>query len=208
MAADVHSTPFILTGKYPEAMQYCFDLHQGHLRKGSNVPYISHLLAVSALVLEYGGNEDEAIAALLHDAVEDCGGLPVLEAVKARFGGKVADIVLGCSDSLSKDPGKKEPWHVRKERYLDHLRQANASVLLVAACDKLHNLSCTVQDLEKEGPAFWTKFNSAAQDQVWFYQECVDIFRDRGSPLSGRMEKELAALTDLIDSSFKLGDEE
>ena len=192
---------------YADAVQYCFDIYSAQPRKGGNAPRFSHLLAVSALVLGYGGDENEAIAALLHGAVKN-GGLPVLEEVKARFGARVADIILGCSGSLNSDPGIKEPWHVRKEHYLENLRQANASVLLVAACERLHKLICIMQDLAREGPSYWARTNSAAQDQVWFYQECVEIFQDRGAAPAGRMDKELSALIELVDASFKLGDEE
>lgn len=183
-----------LSPRYSEALQFCFEIHARQRRKGGSVPYVSHLLAVSALVMEQGGSEDEAIGALLHDSAEDCGGRPMLERVRQRFGDAVAAIVEGCTDSLAETPDKKEDWRPRKERYLKHLRQAERSTLLVAACDKFHNLSNTVRDLRAGGPAVWSKFNTGAADQVWYYSQCTEIVEAAGLPIARELRRELAEL--------------
>src|SRR5262245_55193292 len=126
----------LLTARFEEALIFTTHLHAGQMKKGTQTPYISHLLAVASLVITQGGNENEAIAALLHDAVEDQGGRPTLELIRGRFGKKVASIVKGCTDT---DVKPKPPWRKRKERYLTHLRSASRSVKLVAAADKLDN---------------------------------------------------------------------
>ena len=127
----------MLSSRFSQALVYAADAHKEQTRKGTSVPYVAHVLAVAALALENGANEDEAIAALLHDTVEDCGGLPRLRDVRERFGEAVADIVMGCSDSTETP---KPPWRERKETYLHDLDEASPSVLLVSACDKLHNV--------------------------------------------------------------------
>jgi len=126
----------MLTQRYPDALQLAWRLHDGHLRKGTSVPYLSHLIGVSSIALEHGANENEAIAALLHDAVEDAGGLPALEMIRARFGAAVADIVDGCTDAYEEP---KPPWRARKERYVAHLATTSPSIRLVSNSDKLHN---------------------------------------------------------------------
>jgi len=130
--------PF-LTWRFEIALQFASGLHHQQTRKGVPIPYIAHLMSVCALVLEAGGDEDQAIAALLHDAVEDQGGLPTLDTIRHLFGDRVADAVESCSDSTASDPTKKLPWRERKEKYLAHLGSTkNKDVLLVAAADKLH----------------------------------------------------------------------
>ena len=191
-------TDLALSPRYSDALQFCFEIHKDQRRKGGNVPYVSHLLAVSAMVMEQGGNEDEAIAALLHDSAEDCGGLPMLEQVRNRFGDKVASIVEGCTDSLSEDPDNKESWKVRKERYIAHLRQADRSTLLVAACDKFHNLSNTVRDLNAHGKQVWSRFNKGPEDQVWYYSECISAFEAVELPVAKELQRELAVLKEFV----------
>src|SRR5881409_3775293 len=129
--------PF-LTWRFDVALQFASGLHHQQHRKGAPIPYIVHLMAVCALVLEAGGDEDQAIAALLHDAVEDHGGLATLETIRHLFGEHVAAAVESCSDSTVSDPTKKLPWRDRKEKYLTHLHRANADALIVGAADKLH----------------------------------------------------------------------
>ena len=148
-----------LSERFDDAVAYANRVHGNQRRKGSEVPYLSHLLAVASLVLEYGGDEDEAIAALLHDAPEDRGGAPLLEQIRERFGDRVAGIVEGCSDSLVEDPRQKEPWQFRKERYHEHLREtSDSSILLVSAADKLHNARATLNDVQRLGPSVWNRF--------------------------------------------------
>lgn len=186
-----------LSPRYSEALQFCFEIHSRQRRKGGAVPYVSHLLAVSALVMEQGGSEDEAIGALLHDSAEDCGGRPMLDQVRQRFGDAVAAIVEGCTDSFAETPDQKEDWRPRKERYLKHLQEADRSTQLVAACDKFHNLSNTVRDLRVGGPAVWGKFNTGAADQVWYYSRCTEIVEAAGLPIGKELRRELDELTEL-----------
>jgi (p)ppGpp synthase/HD superfamily hydrolase len=167
----------VLTDRFDRAMVFASRLHARQRRKGSRVPYVAHLLATASLVLEHGGREDEAIAALLHDAVEDQGGRRTLAAIERRFGARVAAIVLACSDT---DVEPKPPWRPRKEAYLAHLRRAPAPVRLVSAADKLHNARSTVADLREQGRRVWDRFHAGPRDQLWYYRSLVAIFRRRG----------------------------
>lgn len=153
------------------ALQRMFDLHRSQRRKGNNVPYITHLLAVAALVGEYGGDEDQFIAALLHDAVEDAGGHDMLESLREEFGDRVADYVWACSDT-AEDP--KPPWRPRKEQYLAHLREAPPEVKLISAADKLHNARAITVDLRRIGPAVWDRFKGGRDGSLWYYREALD----------------------------------
>src|SRR5262245_29826605 len=146
-----------LSPKFDHALSYAAIVHAGQLRKGTQIPYISHLLLVAGTAFEYGADEDEAIAALLHDAVEDGGGKPRAADIRLRFGDRVADIVLGCSDT---DITPKPPAAERKQRYLQHLRQEqDASVLLVSACDKLANARSILKDYRAVGDEVFRRFN-------------------------------------------------
>ncbi len=167
----------MLTRRFHDAMVYAARLHAKQLRKGTRVPYVAHLLATASIALEHGATEDEAIAALLHDAVEDQGGQKTLSAIRRRFGEAVADIVLGCSDT---DRVPKPPWRARKEAYLRHLRRATRSVRLVSAADKLHNARSIVADLRERGTAAWNRFNAGPEEQLWYYDALVDTFARKG----------------------------
>jgi (p)ppGpp synthase/HD superfamily hydrolase len=168
------------SSRLPQALQFASKIHAHQRRKGGNVPYLSHLMAVSALVLDYGGTESEAIGALLHDSAEDCGGRPMLEEVRQTFGAEVADIVEGCTDTFE-DP--KPAWRPRKERYIAHLRSASDSVRKVACADKLHNLVVTVRDLRQEpGPEYWSRFTAGQDQQLWYYEQCLGAFRAGREP--------------------------
>jgi (p)ppGpp synthase/HD superfamily hydrolase len=166
-----------LTIKFDEALQLASGLHRKQARKGTQVPYISHLLAVSALVLEYGGTEAQAIAGLLHDAVEDCGGEPVLAKIKRRFGPDVAGIVAACTDSF--EVGRKRDWRERKVAYLEHLQDSNKASLLVVAADKLHNLLSIQRDFLRVGDGLWLRFKAGPDDQVWYYESIVKVLEKR-----------------------------
>lgn len=162
------------------ALQFACHIHASQRRKGSEVPYLSHLLAVSALVMDYGGSEAEAIGALLHDAAEDCGGRAMLEQIRATFGDAVAEIVEGCTDTFD-DP--KPEWRLRKEAYLRHLTSAPDPVRFVACADKLHNLLCTVRDLRgRPGPDYWDRFAKSKKEQLWYYGECLKAFQTGKAP--------------------------
>jgi hypothetical protein len=179
-----------LTGRFVDAVRYAADAHGDQVRKGTEVPYVSHPLAVAALVLEYGGDDVQATAALLHDVVEDCGGLPRLHDVRSTFGEEVAGLVAALSDSITEEGQPKEDWRSRKVAYLRHLGElvvAEHPAALVSLCDKLHNARAIVADaMDPEGPgaAVWDRFTASAQETAWYYQQLAAIFAD--SRLPGR----------------------
>lgn len=156
--------------RFEEALAYAARLHANQRRKLSDTPYVAHLLAVAAIVLEYGGDEDEAIAALLHDAVEDQGGHAVLGEIEKRFGQRVARIVDDCSDA---HVSPKPPWRERKERHLIRLAAASDSARLVIAADKLHNLRSLVRDYRSQGSELWTWFSGGRDGTLWYYREML-----------------------------------
>jgi (p)ppGpp synthase/HD superfamily hydrolase len=167
------------------AAELAFRLHAAQRRKGTAIPYISHLMAVSALVLEHGGDEEQAIAALLHDAIEDCGAEQ--EAViRARFGPRVGAIVRACTDA---EVSPKPPWRARKEACLAHLEHAPTEALLVSACDKLHNARAILADLRAEGPSVFARFTAGQKGTLWYYAALAAAFRRL---LPGRLAEELA----------------
>lgn len=161
--------------RFEEALRYAARLHRAQMRKGTNIPYVTHLLAVAAIVGENGGTEDEVIAALLHDAVEDQGGAATREEIRRRFGDSVATIVDGTSDT---DVIPKPPWPERKRNYVAHISSASRSVRLVSAADKLHNARSILRDLRAEGEAAWRRFSAGKEDQLWYYRALVDAFRE------------------------------
>jgi (p)ppGpp synthase/HD superfamily hydrolase len=167
-----------LSPLFEEALQFALAAHRDHLRKGTQVPYVSHLLAVASVVLDYGGDEHEAIAALLHDSVEDRGVDP--EDIRRRFGDRVANIVVACSDSVEKDPNKKADWRLRKETYLRHLETAPSPVLLVSAADKLHNARSIIKDFMDVGQKIWKRFKGGKDGSLWYYSSIVEILKKRG----------------------------
>ena len=167
----------MLTERYADALQLAWRLHDGQVRKGTLIPYISHLLGVSSLALEHGATEDEAIAALLHDAVEDAGGKPTLEMIRVHFGEAVAQIVDGCTDAYGEP---KPPWRARKEAYIAHLATASPSVRLVSSSDKLHNARSILSDLRVLGPAVWTRFTARRDGTLWYYRSLVQAFGSHG----------------------------
>ena len=163
----------ILTARFEDALVFTAQLHAQQYRKGSQIPYIAHLLSVSALVIEAGGDEELAIAALLHDAVEDQGGLETLVIIRQRFGNRVADIVDSCSDSYTMP---KPAWKTRKENYLDKMQTSSQEVRLVSLADKLHNARNTLRDLRKENEMVWDKFNGGKTGTLWYYRSLIEIF--------------------------------
>lgn len=159
--------------RFLRAFLFAAEKHSGQTRKASTIPYIAHLMGVASLVLEAGGDEDLAIAALLHDVVEDCGGAPVLEEVRRRFGKRVAAIVEGCTDA---DTDPKPPWRERKENYLRHLRTADAGTRLVSAADKLNNVRSILSDYRALGESVWSRFNGGREGTLWYYRTLLQIF--------------------------------
>lgn len=166
-----------LTPRFREAVDYALELHAHQSRKGKPLAYASHLFAVTAIAMEHGADEDEAIAAMLHDAVEDQGGQATLEVIRQRFGERVASIVMGCTDA---DCTPKPPWRPRKEAYIAHVRHAPDSVRLISASDKLHNARSIVEDLRDHGLAAFDRFAGKVEGTVWYYRSLADIFLQTG----------------------------
>ena len=173
--------PF-LTERFDKALQFAHGVHRSQPRKDTTIPYVSHLLSVAGLVLESGGDEDLAIAALLHDAVEDAedmSGEEMSDRIRAKFGDRVADIVDGCSDAKSSPGGSKPPWRSRKEAYLKHLRSASNDVLRVSIADKVHNARSIATDQDRFGKALWDRFSSTSEESRWYYTSLRDIYKER-----------------------------
>jgi (p)ppGpp synthase/HD superfamily hydrolase len=191
----------MLTDRFDRALLYATHVHGGQVRKGTSIPYVAHLLAVAATVLEYGGDEDLAIAALLHDSVEDQGGKARLDDVRNRFGEGVARIVEACSNSLA-DTGKgerKADSGERKERYLAHLRTADEDTLWVSLADKVHNARSILRDLRKPdiGEKVWTRFNVPMEQTLGYYRSLADIFCER---LSNQLSNELREIVEILEA--------
>jgi (p)ppGpp synthase/HD superfamily hydrolase len=163
-----------LTEKFEQALQYATRLHATQVRKGKEIPYISHLLAVTSIVLENGGGEEEAIAALLHDAAEDQGGVATLAEIKKLFGDAVASIVADCTDAWTQP---KPPWRVRKEQYIHHLSAVSPAVLLVSSADKLHNARSTLADYRQIGDAVWLRFKGGKAGTLWYEREITNAYK-------------------------------
>lgn len=174
-----------------DAVAYAAQVHDGQTRKSSDVPYMSHLLGVAAIVLEHGGSEDEAIAGLLHDTIEDQPTRTSIDEIRDRFGAEVARIVDACSET-----DKDLAWWTRKNDYLDHLARSDAAVCLVAAADKAHNLTSLRATLAEEGPGAWQRFNADRAHQFWYYGTAYRVFQDNMVPkgLLRRIHDDLVAL--------------
>jgi hypothetical protein len=189
-----------LTDRYTRALDHARVLHADDVRKGTEIPYLSHVVTVSGMVLEYGGDEDQAIAALLHDAAEDHGGEGQLEQITSLFGRRVADIVRACSDSLVEDPAVKAPWSQRKAEYLHHLEhEPHDDALLVSAADKLHNCRAITRDYRRFGPSLWSRFNPEAGSDgtTWYYRRLAGI-------LSGHLGADHDLAADLTEAVERL----
>jgi GTP pyrophosphokinase len=163
----------VLGPRFLRAFEFAAEKHKNQTRKASTIPYIAHLMGVTSLVLEAGGDEDLAIAALLHDVVEDCGGAPMLKEVRRRFGSRVAKVVDGCTDA---DTYPKPPWRARKEKYIRHLRAADADTKLVSAADKLNNVRSILSDYRAIGESVWSRFNGGREGTVWYYRTLRDVY--------------------------------
>ncbi len=167
----------LLTSRFRQALEFATRLHADQIRKGTDIPYIAHLLAVTALVLEHGADEDVAIAALLHDAAEDQGGTAILQEIKRIFGRRVSALVEACSDTMETP---NPPWKERKVRYIKHLPTAPDDVLLIALADKLHNARAILTDFRKYGDVVWARFQGGKEGTLWYYEEVVTAFADLG----------------------------
>ena len=159
--------------RFLRAFTFAAQKHKGQTRKASTIPYITHLMGVASLVLEAGGDEDLAIAALLHDVVEDCGGAPLLKEIRRRFGKRVAKVVDGCTDA---DTYPKPPWRERKEKYIGHLKSADADTKLVSAADKLNNVRSILSDYRVIGESVWARFNGGRDGTLWYYRALLNVF--------------------------------
>ena len=159
--------------RFLRAFLFAAKKHSGQTRKASTIPYIAHLMGVASLVLEAGGDEELAIAALLHDVVEDCGGAPMLKQIRRNFGSRAAKVVEGCTDA---DTYPKPPWRERKEGYIRHLAGADADTRLVAAADKLNNVRSILSDYRVLGDSVWSRFNGGRDGTLWYYRTLRDVF--------------------------------
>jgi (p)ppGpp synthase/HD superfamily hydrolase len=178
----------MLTDRFFTAVRYAADAHAGHFRKGTSVPYISHLLGVASIVIDAGGDEDEAIAGLLHDAAEDAGGRERLDDIRAHFGDRVARLVEACTDSWTTP---KAPWIERKRAYVEHARHLEPDELRVSAADKVHNAYAILRDLRLHGDSIWKRFNAAPEDMLWYYESLIKSYRHAGG---GPLVEELARI--------------
>lgn len=198
----------MLSERLDAALAYARRAHGEQLRKGTRIPYIAHPLVVAGLVLAHGGDEDQAIAALLHDVIEDCApfddGVPHAEAIEREFGARVVAMVLACTDASAGDKsterGHASPeqrladWYARKRAYLAHLAGARPDALLVSACDKLHNARAIRIDLERIGGALFDRFNAGRAGTLWYYRELADRFTALGSPAAAELECEVGEI--------------
>ena len=186
----------ILSDKFNEALIFVAKLHATQTRKGSEIPYLAHLLGVASIVLEYGGDEQEAIAGLLHDAVEDQGGVATLQEIRRRFGERVAEIVDGCTDA---DITPKPPWRQRKEAYIAHIPKASASIRLVSCADKLYNSQSIVKDYRQVGEEIWQRFTGGKQGTLWYYRALVEAFQKaETTPIVEELHRVVLQLESLV----------
>jgi (p)ppGpp synthase/HD superfamily hydrolase len=192
-----------LSERFSEALVYAASLHAGQERKFSGAPYVSHLLRTAGIALEHGADEDEAIAALLHDAVEDQGGEPTRRDIARRFGDRVATIVEGCTDSHEHP---KPPWRPRKEAFLQRLQSASASVRLVTACDKLDNARAILADYLDRGDSIWDGFRGGRDGVLWYYRSVVGILKQgRSDPLVAELDRVVGQIEQAAGNSHAGG---
>ena len=186
----------MLTPRFDDAFLFAHDLHKGQSRKGTSIPYISHLMSVAALVIEHGGDEDQAIAALLHDGPEDQGGVDTLDEIRRLFGHRVANIVADCTDAWTEP---KPEWRARKEAYLAKLPTKPIDSLLVSLADKTHNAEAILYDYRVIGDALWPRFNGGAEGTRWYYRSLADFFvRDLPGRLSDRLARATVEFSELM----------
>jgi (p)ppGpp synthase/HD superfamily hydrolase len=191
----------MLTERFSEALVLAEGLHRRQTRKGNAIPYVAHLLAVAATVLEWGGDEDTAMAALLHDAVEDQGGQDTADLIRGRFGDRVADLVLHCTDSVTADPDAKGPWLTRKTAYLERLAHADGGAALITAADKLHNITAIVRDVRACGPDTLQRFAEPTR-LVWYYRSVAAALEPHRNVLPLReLDAGIAELAGLLGSA-------
>ena len=189
----------MLTERIAQALALAVEAHDGQKRKGTQIPYIAHPMGVASIALEHGADEDQAMAALLHDAVED-GGPEFAHRIREKFGNHVADIVLGCTDGVPDASGKKEAWKPRKERYIAHLEEASDDVLLVSGSDKLHNARAIVEDLLRIGPLVFERFTASKDETLWYYESLSKVFSRRDTPVAKALSDTVERMKELANS--------
>ena len=186
----------MLTDKFSKAVSVANYAHYDQTRKGTAIPYIAHPLAVASLAIEFGATEDQAIAALLHDAIED-GGAEFEQVILEAFGEAVLAMVQGCTDGVPDANGEKADWWDSKTAYLAHLEKASDDVLLVSGADKLHNARSIVIDLQEIGPAVFERFKAGMKGTLWYYRSLADVFTKRNSPMTKQLEAAVSQMEKL-----------
>lgn len=189
-----------LTPRLGQALTLAIEAHEGQVRKGTNIPYISHPIAVASIALEFGADEDQAIAALLHDVIED-GGANYENRIRVQFGDRVVGIVNGCTDGVPDDTGQKAPWEERKLKYIKHLSEASDDVLLVSGSDKLHNARSIVEDLISSGQSVFDRFTASKAQTIWYYESLSKIFEEKGTPISRALKDAVNRMKTLSEVS-------
>jgi (p)ppGpp synthase/HD superfamily hydrolase len=182
--------------RFEEALIFAYRTHSPHYRKGTKIPYVAHILSVAGIAIEHGADEDEAIAALLHDAIEDGGGAVIRVEIQRRFGSRVAGIVEECTDT---DETPKPPWRIRKELYIKHLETASPSGRFVSAADKLHNARAILEDYRSIGEELWERFNAGRDDILWYYNSLVAVLKNSGvTPLVAELDRVVDEIARLV----------
>lgn len=189
------------TERLVRAFEYAATLHAGDTRKGTDIPYLSHLMGVASIVQEHGGDEDQVIAALLHDAIEDHPkGGDTKQAIQMLFGRQVLDLVMACTDS---DTDQKPEWRERKERYLGHLGTAAPEALLISLADKVHNARAILADYRLKGEELWVRFNAPKEGTLWYYRSLADTFISLAvkieKPVLGPLAEELERVVSEVE---------
>lgn len=187
-----------MTPRYTDALLLAARAHEGQHRKGTTIPYIVHPVAVAGLVAQYGGDEDQQIAALLHDVLED-GGMRY-EPEITKFGERVLAIVHGCTDGVPDGTGQKADWQIRKRSYLAHLAEASDDVLLVSGCDKLHNARSILDDLANIGPAVFERFQTGRAGTLWYYGQLASLFTERRTATAAALAQTVSAINRLASA--------
>ena len=192
----------MLTERIAHALALAIEAHDGQKRKGTEIPYIAHPMGVASIALDHGADEDQAMAALLHDAVED-GGQHYAKIIRDQFGDRVADIVDGCTDGVPDTNGIKEAWLPRKERYIAHLKTSSDDVLLVSGSDKLHNARAIVEDILNIGPSVFDRVTATQAQTIWYYESLAEIFSKRGTPIAKSLADTVRRLKQLAEETAK-----
>lgn len=190
----------MLTERIAKALALAVEAHDGQKRKGTSIPYVAHPMAVAAIALDYGATEDQSIAALLHDVLED-GGAHYAPVIRERFGEAVLAIVEGCTDGVPDAQGKKADWQERKQHYLDHLGTAPSDILLVSGSDKLHNARAIVSDLLSVGPKVFDRFTAGRDGTLWYYRQLAGIFSRRNAPMARQLEATVTEMERLAENA-------